>query len=175
MVILGPGSELKAVEEACREASRTAEPLNGLNILNGPPVLVVSFILPRLSFAVTTTAFYPDTLTPVGILSFILLPLSFQARLTPHADFLMHGSRSSTWPASRLIACQSTGSDPVVERRSSKDESQSYTASASIAFGIARPFRVRLSPTGDQLYEDPGEFCARRQMVGCGPMIFQAR
>ena len=25
------GSELKAAEEACREASRTAEPLNGLN------------------------------------------------------------------------------------------------------------------------------------------------
>jgi hypothetical protein len=28
------GSELNAVEEACREASRTAEPLNGLNVLN---------------------------------------------------------------------------------------------------------------------------------------------
>jgi hypothetical protein len=31
MVIPRPGSELKAVEEACREASRTAEALNGLN------------------------------------------------------------------------------------------------------------------------------------------------
>ena len=31
------GSELKAVEEACREASRTAEPLNGLNDLNLSP------------------------------------------------------------------------------------------------------------------------------------------
>jgi len=29
------GSELKAVEEACREASRTVEPLNGWNDLNG--------------------------------------------------------------------------------------------------------------------------------------------
>jgi hypothetical protein len=35
MVIPRPGSELKAVEEACREASRTAEPLNGWNDLNG--------------------------------------------------------------------------------------------------------------------------------------------
>ncbi len=36
MVIPRPGSELKAVEEACREASRTVERLNGLNLLNGP-------------------------------------------------------------------------------------------------------------------------------------------
>ena len=36
MVIPRQGSELKAVEEACREASRTVEPLNGLNLLNGP-------------------------------------------------------------------------------------------------------------------------------------------
>jgi len=36
MVIPRPGSELKAVEEACREASRTVEPLNVLNGLNGP-------------------------------------------------------------------------------------------------------------------------------------------
>jgi hypothetical protein len=28
------GSELKAVEEACREASRTVEPLNDWNVLN---------------------------------------------------------------------------------------------------------------------------------------------
>ena len=35
MVIPRQGSELKAVEEACREASRTVEPLNGLNVWNG--------------------------------------------------------------------------------------------------------------------------------------------
>jgi mRNA-degrading endonuclease RelE of RelBE toxin-antitoxin system len=35
MVIPRPGSELKAVEEACREASRTVEPLNGWIDLNG--------------------------------------------------------------------------------------------------------------------------------------------
>jgi hypothetical protein len=34
MVIPRPGSELKAVEEACRETSRTVEPLNGLDDLN---------------------------------------------------------------------------------------------------------------------------------------------
>jgi hypothetical protein len=34
MVIPSTGSELKAVEEACREASRTAEPLNDWNVLN---------------------------------------------------------------------------------------------------------------------------------------------
>jgi len=34
-VIPRPGSELKAVEEACCEASRTVEPLNGWNDLNG--------------------------------------------------------------------------------------------------------------------------------------------
>ena len=33
MVIPRQGSELKAVEEACREASRTVEPLNGLKRL----------------------------------------------------------------------------------------------------------------------------------------------
>jgi hypothetical protein len=35
MVIPRPGSELKAVEEACREASRTVEPLNDWNDWNG--------------------------------------------------------------------------------------------------------------------------------------------
>jgi hypothetical protein len=35
MVIPRQGSELKAVEEACREASRTVGPLNGWNNLNG--------------------------------------------------------------------------------------------------------------------------------------------
>ena len=35
VVISRPGSELKAVEEACGEASQTADPLNGLNVLNG--------------------------------------------------------------------------------------------------------------------------------------------
>jgi hypothetical protein len=35
MVIPRQGSELKAVEEACREASRTVGPLNGWNDLNG--------------------------------------------------------------------------------------------------------------------------------------------
>ena len=34
MVYFAMGSELKAVEEACREASRTVEPLNDLNDLN---------------------------------------------------------------------------------------------------------------------------------------------
>ena len=37
MVIPRQDSELKAVEEACREASRTAEPWNGLNDWNCPP------------------------------------------------------------------------------------------------------------------------------------------
>jgi hypothetical protein len=36
------GSELKAGEEACREASRTVEPLNGLNILNKGSAITAS-------------------------------------------------------------------------------------------------------------------------------------
>ena len=46
MVIPRPGSELKAVEEACREASRTAEPLNDWNVLSGGILTVACCLVP---------------------------------------------------------------------------------------------------------------------------------
>jgi hypothetical protein len=54
MVIPRRGSELKAVEEACREASRTVEPLNDLNVLNGP--IRFEAFLSLLSFPRITSA-----------------------------------------------------------------------------------------------------------------------
>ncbi len=49
MVIPRQGSELKAVEEVCREASRTAEPLIGLNDLNAPRLPQIMPLMVRLS------------------------------------------------------------------------------------------------------------------------------
>jgi hypothetical protein len=40
------GSELKAAEEACREASRTAEPLNDWNVLSGGILTVACCLVP---------------------------------------------------------------------------------------------------------------------------------